>query len=107
MFRLTGCQKTIGKAAGGLAARAAALAAAAALVQPRLAAACTACFGAADSPMVHGQNRAILALLAVVGVIQVGVVRVVWGFHQRAKRLPPPPTAEPARHLRLIHGGKH
>jgi len=90
-----------------LAARTAGLAALVALALPRLAAACTACFGAADSPMVHGQNQAILALLAVVGVVQVGVVKVVWDFRRRAKRLPPPPGARPARHLRLIHGGKH
>jgi hypothetical protein len=90
-----------------IALRTAGLAAAATLALPRLAAACTACFGAADSPMVHGQNHAILALLAVVGVVQVGVVKVVWDFRQRAKRLPPPPTAAPARQLRLIHGGKH
>jgi len=106
MSRLTS-YRSYRQALGGLAARTAGLALAAALALPRLAAACATCFGAADSPKVHGQNRAILALLAVVGVVQVGVVRVVWGFRQRAKRLPPPPTAAPARHLRLIHGGKH
>lgn len=74
---------------------------------PRLAAACSVCFGAADAPMVHGQNSGILALLAVVGAVQVGVVKVVWDIRQRTKRLPPPPTAAPARRLRLIHGGKH
>jgi len=81
--------------------------AAALLALPRLAAACSVCFGAADAPMVHGQNSGILALLAVVGVVQVGVVKVVWDIRQRGKRLPPPPTAAPARRLRLIHGGKH
>ncbi len=89
-----------------LGARVALAGAIAAVALPRLAGACATCFGAADSPMVHGQNHAILALLAVVGVVQVGVVKVVWGFRQRAKRLPPPPTAAPPRNLRLIHGGK-
>jgi hypothetical protein len=103
MSRPTWYRKGIGR----LAARAAVLGAIALLALPRLAGACAACFGAADSPMVHGQNRAILALLAVVGVVQVGVVKVVWDFRKRAKRLPPPPTAAPARRLRLIHGGKH
>ena len=84
-----------------------AAAAAALLALPRLAAACSVCFGAADAPMVHGQNSGILALLAVVGAVQVGVVKVVWDIRQRTKRLPPPPTATPARRLRLIHGGKH
>jgi heme/copper-type cytochrome/quinol oxidase subunit 2 len=82
-------------------------AAVALLFLPRLVAACAVCFGAADSPMVHGQNSAILALLAVVGVVQVGVVKVIWDFRKRAKRLPPPPTAAPGRRLRIIHGGKH
>lgn len=77
------------------------------LALPRLVAACSVCFGAADAPMVHGQNSGILALLAVVGAVQVGVVKVVWDIRQRTKRLPPPPTAAPARRLRLIHGGKH
>jgi hypothetical protein len=79
---------------------------AALLALPRLAAACSVCFGAADAPMVHGQNSGILALLAVIGVVQVGVVKVVWDIRQRGKRLPPP-TAAPVRRLRLIHGGKH
>ncbi len=98
--------KTSDRPQGSLAVRAAAVAATAAMALPRLAGACAACFGAADSPMVHGQNRAILALLAVVGLVQVGVVKIVWDFRQRSKRLPPPPTAAPARRLRLIHGGK-
>jgi hypothetical protein len=83
-----------------------ALAAVPALALPHLAAACTACFGAADSPMVHGQNQAILFLLGIVALVQVGVVKVIWDFRQRAKRLPPPPTARAIRRLRLIHGGK-
>lgn len=80
------------------------------LALPRLAAACATCYGAADSPMVDGQNKAILVLLGFVGLLYVGVGKVIWDFRQRAKRLPPPESAAPAprvRHLRLIHGGKH
>jgi heme/copper-type cytochrome/quinol oxidase subunit 2 len=77
-----------------------------AMALPQRAAACAACFGAADSPMVHGQNQAILFLLGIVALVQVGVVKVIWDFRQRAKRLPPPPTASAVRRLRLIHGGK-
>jgi len=88
-------------------ARAAAMTGAALLALPRLAAACSTCFGAADSPMVHGQNQAILFLLGIVALVQVGVVKVIWDFRRRARRLPPPPTAAPIRHLCLIHGGKH
>jgi hypothetical protein len=82
----------------------------AALALPRLAAACATCYGAADSPMVDGQNKAILVLLGFVGLLYVFVGKVIWDFRQRAKRLPPPESAAPApriRHLRLIHGGKH
>jgi hypothetical protein len=81
-----------------------------ALVLPRLAAACATCYGAADTPMVNGQNKAILVLLGFVGLLYVFVGKVIWDFRQRAKRLPPPESAAAAprvRHLRLIHGGKH
>ncbi|HEV7516222.1 MAG TPA: hypothetical protein VGR07_07980 [Thermoanaerobaculia bacterium] len=81
-----------------------------ALALPRLAAACATCYGAADSPMVDGQNKAILVLLGFVGLVYVFVGKLIWDFRQRAKRLPPPESAAPApriRHLRLIHGGKH
>jgi hypothetical protein len=81
-----------------------------ALVLPRLAAACATCYGAADSPMVDGQNKAILVLLGFVGLVYVFVGKLIWDFRQRAKRLPPPESAASApriRHLRLIHGGKH
>ena len=81
-----------------------------ALALPQLAAACATCYGAADTPMVNGQNKAILVLLGFVGLIYAFVGKLIWDFRQRAKRLPPPESAAPApriRHLRLIHGGKH
>jgi len=81
-----------------------------ALALPRLAAACATCYGAADSPMVDGQNKAILVLLGFVGLVYVFVGKLIWDFRQRAKRLPPSEGAVSApriRHLRLIHGGKH
>jgi hypothetical protein len=81
------------------------------LALPRLAAACATCYGAqASGPMIDGQNRAIFVLLGFVGLVYVGVGKLIWDFRQRAKRLPPPASAAPAprvRHLRLIHGGKH
>ena len=82
----------------------------AALALPRLAAACATSYGAADTPKVDGQNKAILVLLGFVGLVYVFVGKLIWDFRQRAKRLPPPESAAPApriRHLRLIHGGKH
>ncbi len=81
-----------------------------ALALPQLAAACATCYGAADTPMVNGQNKAIFVLLGFVGLIYAFVGKLVWDFRQRAKRLPPADGAAPApriRHLRLIHGGKH
>lgn len=42
-----------------------ALATAAFLLAPRLAAACPVCFGAADGPMLRGSNMGILTLLIV------------------------------------------
>ena len=79
---------------------AAALAVMALFALPRLAAACATCYGAADSPMVQGQNNGILTLLGFVGLIYVGVGKVIWDFHRRARRLKRP-------QLRVIHGGKH
>jgi hypothetical protein len=86
------------------------LAIGAALALPRLAAACATCYGAADTPMVNGQNKAILVLLGFVGLVYVFVGKLIWDFRQRAKRLSLSDGAAPApriRHLRLIHGGKH
>jgi hypothetical protein len=80
------------------------------LALPQLAAACATCYGAADTPMVNGQNKAILVLLGFVGLVYAFVGKLIWDFRQRAKRLPPAEGAAPApriRHLRLIHGGKH
>ena len=79
---------------------AAALAALALVALPQLAAACATCYGAADSPMVKGQNNGILTLLGFVGLIYVGVGKVIWDFRRRARRLKRP-------QLRVIHGGKH
>jgi hypothetical protein len=79
---------------------AAVLAAFALIALPRLAAACATCYGAADSPMVEGQNAGILTLLGFVVLVQLGVGKVIWDFRRRARR-----HARPQ--LRLIHGGKH
>ena len=89
------------------------LAMGAALALPGLAAACATCYGAADTPMVNGQNKAIFVLLGFVGLVYAFVGKLIWDFRQRAKRLALPGSPEGAapasriRHLRLIHGGKH
>jgi hypothetical protein len=99
----------LGRSIRRQAALVASLALGAALAWPRLAAACATCYGAADTPMVNGQNKAILVLLGFVGLVYVFAAKVIWDFRRRAQRLPPPEgvSAPRIRHLRLIHGGKH
>lgn len=71
-----------------------------AALTPASARACAVCFGAADSAMTEGMNAGILALLGVVGVVQVGFVALFLRFRQRSKRL-----RERRESLRLIQGG--
>jgi len=75
------------------------------LALPRIAAACATCFGDPQAPMTQGLNNGILMLLGVVGVVYVGIGKVMWEFRKRSKKLE---EQQPARtRLRLIHGGKH
>jgi type IV secretory pathway VirB2 component (pilin) len=83
----------------------AAVAAAAWLALPEAAAACATCYGAADSPMTQGMNNAILTLIAVVGVVYVGIGKVFLDFRRRSRKLSQKATAR--QRLRLIHGEKH
>ena len=46
---------------------------AAALFQPQALHACAACYGASDSPLAHGMNWGIAALLVVVGGVLAGI----------------------------------
>ena len=56
------------------------------LLIPTEAAACAVCYGDPDSGQAMGLNRAIWALLAVVGVVQVGFVAMFAGFIRRARK---------------------
>jgi hypothetical protein len=76
----------------------------AALALPQAAAACATCFGAADSPMTQGMNNAILTLIAIVGVVYVGIGKVLLDFRRRSRKLSEKATAR--QRLRLIHGDK-
>lgn len=74
--------------------------AATALALPRSLAACATCFGAPGAPMTHGLNMGILFLFGVVGLVQLAIVRMIWEFRKRGKRLGDPTD------LRVIRGGK-
>ena len=54
---------------------------------PAPADACATCFGAADSSMTRGMNGGIMALLGVIGVVQVGFVALFGSFIVRSRRL--------------------
>lgn len=72
------------------------------LALPEIAAACATCFGAPDAPATKGMNNAILALLAVVGVVWVGIGKVALDFRRRSKRL----QEKERPRLRLVRGDK-
>ncbi|HEX9941099.1 MAG TPA: hypothetical protein VGG03_03720 [Thermoanaerobaculia bacterium] len=78
--------------------------AAAWLALPQAAAACATCYGAADSPMTQGMNNAILTLIGVVGLVYVGIGKVLLDFRRRSKKLSQKATVR--QRLRLIHGEK-
>jgi hypothetical protein len=72
------------------------------LALPEAASACATCYGAADSPMTKGMNNAILVLVGFVGLLWIGVGRMIWDFRKRSKKLEKPARPQ----LRLIHGEK-
>ena len=74
------------------------------LLLPQIASACATCFGAADAPMTKGMNNAILMLMAVVGVVYVGIGKVFLDFRKRSRRLAEKERPKPQ--LRLIRGEK-
>ena len=74
------------------------------LALPQIASACATCFGAPDAPMTKGMNNAILMLMAVVGVVYVGIGKVALDFRKRSKRLAEKEKSKPQ--LRLIRGEK-
>ncbi len=73
---------------------------AALFVAPSAASACEACFGAADAAATKGMNNAIFFLLGVIGLVQVGFVKLFWNFHKRSRSL-----AERREKFRIVQGG--
>jgi hypothetical protein len=64
------------------------------------ASACTVCFGDPNSAETRGLRGAILFLLVLVGLVQVGFIRLFLGFRRRARALD-----ERKRQLRIVRGG--
>lgn len=62
--------------------------------------ACATCFGASDAALTEGMNGAILTLLGIVGVVQLGFVALFASFIVRSRRL-----REGKERFRLIRGG--
>jgi hypothetical protein len=79
--------------------------AAAWLALPEAALACATCYGAADAPMTQGMNNAILTLIGIVGLVYVGIGKVILDFRRRSRKLSQKATVR--QRLRLIHGEKH
>jgi hypothetical protein len=84
-------------------ARAIAIAAASAVItllpfEPALA--CTVCFGDPNSSETRGLRGAILFLLLLVGLVQVGFVKLFWTFRQRAKSID-----QRKKRFQIVRGG--
>ena len=62
--------------------------------------ACPVCYGAGPGPMTDGLNNAIIFLLIIVGLVQVGFVALFWSFRKRAKAL-----QQRRDSFRVIEGG--
>jgi len=52
---------------------------------PGISKACAVCYGAQDSPMTDGMNKAIAFLLFVIGSVLMGVISVIIFFYRRSK----------------------
>jgi hypothetical protein len=51
------------------------------------ASACPVCYGNAGGPMADGVNNAVVFLLAIVGLVQIGFIALFWSFWRRAQGL--------------------
>lgn len=62
--------------------------------------ACAVCFGAPNTPEAHGMSNAILFLLSVVGMVQIGFAALFITFWRRSRAL-----RRRREQLQLIEGG--
>jgi hypothetical protein len=80
----------------GTLARRALIAALLLLALPAVASACPVGWGGGDSQVLAGMTRAILFLLGCVGLVFVGMGKVIWDIHRRIRQ---------RERLRLLDGG--
>lgn len=52
---------------------------------PEISKACAVCYGAQESPMTDGMNKAIMFLLLVICFVLTGVISVIILFYRRSK----------------------
>lgn len=64
-----------------------ALAGALVLAAPRVATACSVCFGDPDSPVMSGVRLAIVTLIGFLGLVYLGIGKVLWDIRKRTRRL--------------------
>jgi len=52
---------------------------------PEISKACAVCYGAQESPMTDGMNKAIMFLLLVISLVLMGIISVIIFFYRRSK----------------------
>lgn len=72
------------------------------LLSAPAAVACEACFGDPNNAATKGMNNAILFLLGVIGLVQVGFVSLFWQFRKRAKH-----REDRKKSFQVLRGGIH
>jgi heme/copper-type cytochrome/quinol oxidase subunit 2 len=55
------------------------------LTIPGISKACAVCYGAQESPMTDGMNKAVLFLLFVITMVLFGIISVIVFFYRRSK----------------------
>ena len=72
------------------------------MLTPQVLSACPTCYGDPNSPLTKGSDNAILFMLGVIGVVQIGFVGLFVTFWRRARAL-----RRRRESLRVIDGGAH
>ena len=70
------------------------------VLTPAILSACPVCYGNPGSPMTKSSNNAMIFMLGIIGLVQVGFVAMFWSFWRRAKEL-----RRRRESFRLLDGG--